>query len=84
MLLASLRLMWKIWLHKLYCSLIHNTFRYLSKCEYKIKAEYAIKLERNEKIFYNLIEIPISTCYKGSHQITRDIPARRERAHLDP
>lgn len=35
-----------------------------------------------EKI-YNRIEIPISTCYKGGYQITRDISVA-ERARLHP
>lgn len=36
-----------------------------------------------KKNFYNRIEIPISTCYKGGYQITRDISAA-ERARLQP
>lgn len=36
------------------------------------------------KKFYNRIEIPISTCYKGGYQITRDISAERAGASTPP
>lgn len=52
--------------------------------KYKIKQNMLSNLSGMKK-FYNRIEIPISTCYKGGDQITRDISAERaERARLHP
>ena len=50
--------------------------------KYKIKQNMLSNLSGMKK-FYNRIEIPISTCYKGGYQITRDISAER-RASTPP